>query len=129
MQKFCNKCETWKEQEIDFYICKGRYRSYCKKCILKINSIYQKEHQSWKTAFPDIETRKKYFREYTKNNPEKIKKYRADFKKNNPNYMKEYMREYMKKVRKKKKAAISLPSKIKDQTYGNNHSLRGQYDK
>jgi hypothetical protein len=89
--KRCTKCDTEKKLA-EYYVCSGRHRSECKNCTKKVTSDYQKKNQTWKTRFPDEETRKAYSRAYYHKNPDRNKCYRDTFKENHPDYYKNYIK-------------------------------------
>ena len=72
--------------------------------------------------------RKKYMKEYQKNNAEHIKRYKELWLKNNPGYMKQYEKQWRKDNREKRKEykgqwQINNRKKLKEynQQYGENH--------
>lgn len=68
-------------------------RSECKKCTIKKNVRYQREHESWKYRFVDNEEKKTYMSDYYAKNKEKFAEYRAKFREKHPDYFKMYHRD------------------------------------
>ncbi len=90
--KICSCCYEPKLSLKDFYLCSGKWRSECKACTIRRNSRYQRLNESWKTRFPDDESRREYMRTYYKNNKDRFAKYREDFRLRYPDYYREYFR-------------------------------------
>lgn len=74
--KTCRKCSNFKEFS-DFYKRGKSYRSNCKSCEYEISL-----------------SRKEYFKEYQKENKDKIKEYYSKYKANNKEYINNYHSNY-----------------------------------
>ena len=96
--KNCSKCRKQKILHLDFYMCKGRYRSECKACTIKRNVAHQKEKRTWLDREVDEEARKAYMREYYAENKGKFAEYRKVFRMKYPEYYKEYFRKRKEKI-------------------------------
>lgn len=90
--KICSRCNSAKDAQTDFYICKGKRRSECKKCTIKKNVRYQKRVESWKHRFVDNDEKRSYMADYYIKHKEKFIEYRRKFKERHPDYYKEYFR-------------------------------------
>ena len=99
--KICKMCKEEKDATKDFYMCKGVFRTECKKCSIKRNVAYQKKNKTWKIYFTG-EERRNYMREYYAKNKEKCIEYRARFKERNPEYFNEWFRKNKDKKNAKK---------------------------
>lgn len=91
VEKKCSKCKRFKVYE-DFYFSKGRYRSECKVCTVKMVS----KNKRMKRKDIKIENRG-YRLEYYANNREKFREYRQRFKERHPDYYRVYKQKALNK--------------------------------
>jgi len=108
MLKNCNKC---KEDKVwsDFYLRKGKPRSYCKECTLKSNKSYNKENHKAKCKEYYIKNKDKLLnkqKEYNINNKDKINEYHDQYRKDNADYLKEYRVDYYEQNKESIKAKV-----------------------
>lgn len=91
--KTCTKCDICKPIE-DFYYCCERYRSECKSCTIKINSLYQIRYRKQKYV---KEKKKVYSKKYYHLNKQKFREYRLKFEAKYPDYQRNYHKIWRKK--------------------------------
>lgn len=84
--KVCTKCHKHLPIRESYYLCRGAYRSECKKCMIKRNIKYQRLHKTWKNRFIDNDQTRPYMREYYRNNKAKFAEYRRKFRERSPDY-------------------------------------------
>lgn len=83
IKKKCTKCKRFYDYAL-FYFCRGRYRSECKKCTIRINVRYQKAKK--RNITPD----RSYMREYYATHKTQFAEYRRRFKEKHPGYYRDY---------------------------------------
>ncbi len=87
--KICTRCKESKIALSDFYMCSGRFRAECKKCVIEKNAVYKKKINALATD-EQKQKQKEYLKKYCSSNRDKYRAYAVTFKKRHPGYYERY---------------------------------------